>query len=149
MVAKEPGALRFINADQIAIKLSPHAPQLVAMEAGRRMISEMDKCVDRGQNFSFETTLSGLAYRRKIVRWRALGYRVKLWFLVLPNEDAAVARVAERVRQGGHDIPEQVIRRRYKAGFANFADSYMHIVDSWVLFDSGENPPRIMDWSAV
>ncbi len=147
MLAKEPRALQFINADHIASRLSPHAPQMAAVAAGKRMIREMDSCVERGESFSFETTLSGLVYRRKISRWRELGYRVKLWFLVLPNEEAAVARVAERVRQGGHDIPENVIRRRYNAGFANFADIYMHIVDSWVLFDSGENPPRIMDWS--
>ncbi len=139
--------MKFINADHLASQICPQCPQQAALEAGRQMIREIEVCVDREESFSFETTLSGQVYRRKILHWRALGYRVKLWFLVLPNEDAAVARVAERVRQGGHDVPEHIVRRRFKAGFANFADHYMHIVDSWTLFDSGEYPPRIMDWS--
>jgi predicted ABC-type ATPase len=84
------------------------------------MLEEIDECVDAGHSFAFESTLSGLIYLRKISLWQAHGYKVKLWFLSLPNEDIAVSRVAHRVQQGGHNIPEDVIRRRFKAGLANF-----------------------------
>ena len=116
----EAKTLRFINADLIAAGLAPFNPESVAVKAGRLMLEEIDKCVNAGQNFAFETTLSGLAYLHKIKIWQSLGYQVKLWFLSLPSADIAVSRVAIRVSQGGHNIPEQVIRRRFKAGLHNF-----------------------------
>ena len=90
---------------------------------------------------------AGLAYLKKIAMWQAHGYQVKLWFLSLPNEDIAVSRVARRVLQGGHNIPEDVIRRRFKAGLANFHERYSKAVDSWALFDSYHRPPKLIDWS--
>ena len=116
----EAKTLRFINADLIAAGLAPFNPESVAVKAGRLMLEEIDKCVNAGQNFAFETTLSGLAYLHKIKIWQSLGYQVKLWFLSLPSADIAVSRVAIRVSQGGHNIPEQIIRRRFKAGLHNF-----------------------------
>ena len=77
------------------------------------MLEEIDECVDAGHSFAFETTLSGMVYLKKIALCQAHGYQVKLWFLLLPNEDIAVSRVARRVLQGGHNIPEDVIRRRF------------------------------------
>lgn len=74
----------------------------------------------RGESFAFETTLSGHGYLRQIRQWQARGYRVSLYFLQLPNAETAMARMAERVRQGGHNIPETVIRRRFAAGWTNF-----------------------------
>ena len=111
---------RFINADLIAAGLSPFAPELEAIRAGRLMIGEIRNCVARGESFALETTLSGLGYLKHIREWRAHNYRVSLYFLALPNVEMAIARVADRVRQGGHDIPESVIRRRFVAGFYNF-----------------------------
>lgn len=96
---------RFINADLIAAGLAPFAPETAAIKAGRLMLEEIETCTHRGERFVFETTLSGLAYLRHIAQWRAQGYRVSLYFLSLPDADTAIARVAERVRQGGHDIP--------------------------------------------
>ena len=103
---------RFINADLIAAGLSPFAPQKAALKAGRLMLGEIAECVRKGESFAFETTLSGLAYVKQIKQWRAQGYHVSLFFLSLPDAEMAIARVAERVRQGGHDIPQAVIRRR-------------------------------------
>ena len=111
------------------------------------MLEEIDECVDAGHSFAFETTLSGMVYLKKIALWQALGYQVKLWFLSLPNEDIAVSRVAHRVQQGGHNIPEPVIRRRFKAGLANFHERYSKAVDSWAIFDSYHRPPKLIDWS--
>ena len=79
--------------------------------------------------------------------WQHLGYQVKLWFLSLPNEDIAVSRVALRVRQGGHNIPENVIRRRFKAGLENFHKRYSKVVYSWALYDNYGIEPKLIDWS--
>ena len=111
------------------------------------MLEEIDEYVAAGTSFAFETTLSGLGYLRKIELWRRLGYEVKLWFLSLPSADAAVSRVAIRVAQGGHDIPEDVIRRRFKSGLDNFRVRYSKIVDSWAFYDSSGFQPVLIDWS--
>jgi len=111
------------------------------------MLEEIDECVASGQSFAFETTLSGKGYLRKITLWQQLGYQVKLWFLSLPSEDIAISRVAERVVQGGHNIPEQVIRRRFKSGLENFHERYSKVVDSWALYDNYLRPPKLIDWS--
>jgi predicted ABC-type ATPase len=86
-------------------------------------------------------------YLRKIALWQQLGYQVKLWFLSLPSDDIAISRVAERVAQGGHNIPEQVIRRRFKSGIENFHERYSKVVDSWALYDNYLRPPKLIDWS--
>jgi predicted ABC-type ATPase len=92
---------RFINADLIAAGLAPFAPETAAIKAGRLMLEEIEQCERRGESFAFETTLSGQNYLRRIERWRSQGYRVSLYFLGLPDVETAIARVAERVRQGG------------------------------------------------
>lgn len=143
----EAHTLRFINADLIAAGFAPFNPETAATKAGRLMLEEIDDCVLAGESFAFETTLSGLSYLRKIKRWKQLGYEVKLWFLSLPSADVAVSRVEIRVSQGGHNIPEHVIRRRFKAGLDNFHNLYSKAVDSWVIYDSYAQPPKVLDWS--
>ena len=143
----EAKTLRFINADLIAAGLAPFNPESAAFKAGRLMLEEIDECVDAGHSFAFETTLSGLAYLKKIAAWKHLGYQVKLWFLSLPNEDIAFSRVAHLVLQGGHNIPEDVIRRRFKAGLANFHERYSKVVNSWAMYVSYHKPPKLIDWS--
>jgi predicted ABC-type ATPase len=90
--------------------------------------------------------LSGKSYLRKISHWQQLGYRVKLWFLSLPSEDVAISWVAERVIQGGHNIPEQIVRRRFKAGLENFHERYSKVVDSWAFFDNSGPEPKLIEW---
>jgi predicted ABC-type ATPase len=143
----EAQTLRFINADLIAAGLAPFNPESASFKAGRLMLEEIDECVDAGHSFAFETTLSGLAYLKKIAIWQKLGYEVKLWFLSLPNEDIAVSRVARRVMQGGHHIPGDVIRRRFKAGLENFHERYSKAVNSWAFYDSSGMHPELIDWS--
>lgn len=138
---------RFINADLIAAGLSPFAPEAAAIKAGRLMLGEIAGCARRGESFAFETTLSGLGYLARIREWRAEGYHVALFFLSLPNAEAAVARVAERVRQGGHDIPAHVIRRRFAAGLRNFEQSYKPAVDAWAKFDNMGERPILLEWA--
>ena len=118
---------RFINADLIAAGLSPFAPASAAISAARVMLQELENCVLRAESFAFETTLSGLGYLRHIGKWRAAGYRITRFFLALP--DAAIARVAERVRQGGRDIPEARIRRLFSSDWRFFKEVYRDAVD--------------------
>ena len=137
---------RFINADLIAAGLSPFLPEAEAFKAGRLMLKEIAECVERSESFAFETTLSGLVYLRQIRKWRNQGYHVSLFFLSLSSVEMAVARVAERVRQGGHDIPEAVIRRRFEAGRINFEQRYRDVVDAWALYDNSNNEPVLIEW---
>lgn len=137
---------RFINADLIAAGLSPFAPKEAAVKAGRLMLEEIDESVARGESFAFETTLSGVGYRRHIPRWRELGYHVSLFFLRLPDPETAIARVAMRVSQGGHDIPGDVIRRRFAAGLRNLDAVYKVEVNDWALYDNSGDEPILLEW---
>jgi predicted ABC-type ATPase len=143
----EAGCPNFINADLIAAGLSPFEPDLAAVKAGKLMLKEIRAYSRLGASFAFETTLAGRTYARMIPAWRAEGYHVKLFFLSLPSVEMAIARVAERVRQGGHDVPEAVIRRRFAAGRANFDRLYRELVDSWALYDNSGKEPQLIDWS--
>jgi predicted ABC-type ATPase len=136
---------RFINADLIAAGLSPFAPEAAAIRAGRLMLTEIDACTKKGESFAIETTLAGLYYLRRIRDWRAMGYRVSLYFLTLPEVEIAITRVAERVRQGGHNIAEAVIRRRFDAGLRHFNEHYRQAVDRWMKFDNSGQTPILLD----
>lgn len=137
---------RFINADLIAAGLAPFAPETAAIKAGRLMLEEIRQCASTGESFAFETTLAGLGYLRHIRRWRAQGYHVTLYFLGLSDVEMAIARVAERVRQGGHVIAESVIRRRFAAGWRHFNRYYQQAVDDWALYDNAGAEPVMLAW---
>jgi len=132
----------FLNADLIAAGLSPYSPERQNLRAGALMLERMRELVADRVTFSFETTLAGRGYRRMIPEWRRAGYLVRLYFLYLPHVQFAADRVRNRVRQGGHDIPEDVIRRRYRRGLGNFFESYCSIVNGWQLYNSATNPPQ-------
>ncbi len=138
---------RFINADLIALGLSPFAPEAAAFKAGRLMLGEIAACVAKGESFAFETTLAGLSYLKQIKEWKILGYQVSLYFLTLPSAEAAIDRVAERVKQGGHNIPQDVIRRRFASGKRNFDTHYKLVVDSWACYDNAGPEPVLLEWS--
>src|SRR5260370_24322473 len=134
----------FINVDLIAAGLSPFDPDRVAIRAGRMMLTEIRARVRKGSSFAFETTLSGHAYAQMIPRWRANGYFVKLIFLNLPTPDLAVARVAARVAQGGHNVPESVIRRRFDRSLRNFRELYSALVNRWERYDNSGITPHLI-----
>lgn len=142
---KEGGCPLFVNADLIAAGLSPFAPGAADIRAGRLMIQEIDSHVRRQESFAFETTLSGHRYARKIPVWQRMSYSVKLVFLSVADVKVAIERVHARAKQGGHDVPEDVIRRRYEAGLKNFHDVYRGLVDSWVLYDNSGERPVLLD----
>ena len=137
---------RFINADLIAAGLAPFAAETVALRAGRIMLQEISAHARRGESFAFETTLAGLRYLAHIKTWRAAGYHISLFFLALPDAEVAIARVAGRVRQGGHDIPEGVIRRRFAVGLRNFENAYKPAVDAWAKYDNVGESPILLEW---
>jgi predicted ABC-type ATPase len=136
----------FINADLIAAGLSPFAPETAAISAGRLVLELMEQHVNRRESFAFETTLSGRGYLKSIPRWQTLGYRVELLFLQVPDVQFAKERVALRVSQGGHLIPDDVIERRFHAGWNNFLELYKLIVDEWSLIDASDSSYKIVDW---
>ena len=134
----------FVNADLIAAGLSPFAPDLAAFKAGRVMLEAIADHARLGESFAFETTLSGLTYAQMIPVWRIAGYTVKLIFLSLPDVEIAIERVATRVMQGGHNVPEEVIRRRFTHGIKNF-ERYKMLVDSWQLYDNSGIPAILIE----
>lgn len=137
--------LAYLNADVIAERFSPGHPELADVQAAREMLTEMDRLVEDGRNFAFETTLAGRGYLRRIRRWRADGYHVMLMFLSLPSEDRAIERVRHRVSHGGHHVPDDVVRRRYHSGLASFWHLYAHAVDIWELWDSRGQRPQLIE----
>jgi predicted ABC-type ATPase len=142
---KEAACPVFVNADLIAAGLSPFNPDLAAIAAGRLMLEQMAEHAKRGESFAFETTLSGRSYVRLIRKWRRDGYFVTLLFLGLTSAEEAIARIAERVAQGGHHIPDDVVRRRFAAGLRNFETLYRQEVDFWQRYDNSGDVPIVVE----
>ncbi len=130
----------FVNADEIARGLSPFNPESVAIEAGRLMLSRIEELLERNESFSIETTLATKSYVNLVRRAQAKGYNVRLLFFWLRTPDLAFQRVSERVAKGGHNIPTDVIRRRYMAGISNLFRLFMREVDYWEIYDNSGYP---------
>ena len=134
----------FVNADEIARGLSPFNPESVAIEAGRLMLRRIAELLRRNESFSIETTLATRSYFRLIEQAHRQGYDVTLLYFWLRTPEQAIERVAERVSKGGHNIPSNVIRRRYQEGIDNLFHIYMPIVDTWVLVNNSMTPRSIV-----
>jgi predicted ABC-type ATPase len=128
------GVSQFVDADLLArsLALSETAP----LTAGRAMLRRLDELTRARQSFGFETTLASRSFAPRIRRLRRSGYECHLVFLWLPAADLAVARVADRVRLGGHDVPEETIRRRYRSGLRNFFHLYQALTTTWRMYDN-------------
>lgn len=135
----------FINADLIAVGLSPFRPDTMAVKAMRLMMAEVESCVAGRSDFAVESTLAGRSYLNHIRSWQAQGYHVEITFLSLPAVEIAIRRVAQRVVQGGHHIPEAIIRRRFERGLENFTHLYAPLADSWQHYDASVWPPILRD----
>ena len=134
----------FVNADEIARGLSPFNPDGMAIEAGKLMLKRIDELLQKEESFSIETTLSTRSYFKLVETAHQKGYNVTLLYFWLESPEQAIERVAERVSKGGHDIPKDVIIRRYWAGLNNLFDIYMPIVDSWILVNNSQTPRIIV-----
>jgi predicted ABC-type ATPase len=142
------GSLRveeFVNADTLAQGLSAFKPEDVALEAGRIMLKRLDDLESHGKSFAFESTLASQALVRRLERLKKRGYRIHIVYLWLPTAELAIARVAERVRAGGHDVPSDDVRRRFSRGRRNFFTRYRPLADTWRLYDgSSIRGPRLI-----
>jgi predicted ABC-type ATPase len=127
------GITEFVNADVIAQGMSAFAPEDVALQAGKRMLARLRELANERKSFAFETTLAARSYSNLIARLHRNGYRSHLVFLWLPSAELAIRRVASRVHEGGHDIAEETIRRRYDRGLINLFRIYMPLVNSWAF----------------
>lgn len=142
------GDLRFVNADLLARGYDLSAGGGASAAAGREALREISELTKAGVNFAFETTLAGGWIARRIPEWRRRGYVVRLIFISLPNADIAVARVARRVLFGGHNVAEEVIRRRFASGLKNFYNIYKPMVCEWRHYDGGAARPVLIERGA-
>jgi predicted ABC-type ATPase len=143
----EARCINFINADLIAAGLAPFQPEMAAIKAGKIMLQQINECIQKGESFAFETTLSGKTYLKKIRDIKSRGYEVIIYFLKLATVDLAIERVILRVAQGGHNIPEEDIRRRFERSWINFHTLYKPLADRWIVFDTSGPQPKIIDKS--
>jgi len=134
----------YVNADEIASGISPFNPQDVAISAGKIMLLRLQELRCRGGDFAFETTMASQTFARFLTDCKSDGYTINLLFVWLCSPELAIARVASRVRSGGHSIPEAVIRQRYFRGLKNFFDLFCPIADNWLFFDNSESSPILV-----
>ena len=139
----------FVNADLIAWGLSPFAPETQNRRAGRLLLERIGELAKGMADFGIETTLAGRSYFKLLSDLKRNGYHVHLFFLWLPSSDIAVTRVANRVKQGGHNVPLEDIRRRYLAGMKNLLQLYLPILDRWWLYDASDLPPKLIAESGI
>jgi predicted ABC-type ATPase len=134
-----------VNVDLIAGGLSPFDPERAALKAGRIMLEQIHSLGNRGLNFGFERTLSGKSYLKLLKELKQKkGYNIHLFFLWVSNVRLALQRIELRVQQGGHDIPEDVVRRRFNKGISNFFHFYRPVVDRWIIFNNSGDVPEVI-----
>ena len=136
--------VEFVNADLIAGGLSPFAPENATLQAGRVMLERIHFLGNRGVDFGFETTLAGKTYIRLLHDLKKKGYQLHVFFLWINSVQLALERIETRVRNGGHDIPEPIVRRRFSRGIFNFFEFYRPLADSWTIFDNSGDSPRMV-----
>jgi len=134
----------FVNADLIAQGLSPFEPRSAAIKAGRLVLQQIQEFAERGVDFAFETTLSGKTYVRLLSELKARNYALHLFFLWIPSPELAIARIKDRVREGGHNVPAEDVRRRFARGIHNFFNLYEPLLDSWMMFDNSKAKPVLI-----
>lgn len=134
----------FVNADLIAQGLSPFKPRSAMIKAGKLVLQQIHEFARRGFNFAFETTLSGKSYVNLFSELKAQNYALHLFFLWIPSPELSILRIKERVLEGGHDIPAEDVRRRFKRGIGNFFNLYEPLLDSWMLFDNSKTKPVLI-----
>lgn len=134
----------YVNADAIAAALSPFNSESVAISAGRLMLERIHGLLEQNKSFAFETTLASRSFVNIVNQSKKQGYKTNLLFLWLESPELAIERVKYRVEAGGHDIPEDVIIRRYKNGLKNLFNMYMPIVDNWMLYDNSKQSPDLI-----
>jgi predicted ABC-type ATPase len=134
----------YVNADEIAAGLSPFNPESVAMQAGRLMLERLQTLADSKADFAFETTLAARHFARFLRDCKGEGYTVNLIYFWLPSPELAIFRVQRRVESGGHNIPADVIRRRYERGRTNLTQLYLPLCARWIVYDNSSSTPVLV-----
>lgn len=134
----------YVNADEIARGISPFQPEKVAIEAGRIMLNRIDELLDLGEDFAFETTLSTRSFVNTIERAKSKGYSITLIFFWIESTELAIKRVQTRVKEGGHNIPNDTIVRRYYGGLKNLFSLYQNICDLIMIYDNSKSNPELI-----
>ncbi|PSF39035.1 Zeta toxin family protein [Aphanothece hegewaldii CCALA 016] len=134
----------YVNADEIAVGLSPFKPNSVAIQAGKLMLERIETLKNTGVDFAFETTLAARNFVRILQSCQAFGYTVNLIYFWLLTPELAIFRVRRRVESGGHDIAEEVIRRRYERGRSNLTQLYLPLCDRWIIYNNSRNEPQLV-----
>jgi predicted ABC-type ATPase len=134
----------FVNADLIAQGLAPFEPRTAAIKAGKLVLQQINEYARRGFDFAFETTLSGKSYAKLLSELKSQEYSLHLFFLWIPSPELAIARIKDRVAEGGHHVPPEDVRRRFVRGLRNFFKMYESILDSWVLIDNSKSKPVLI-----
>ena len=134
----------FVNADLIAQGLAPFEPRAAAIKAGKLVLQQIHEYAEHRVDFAFETTLSGKSYMGLLAELKAKGYVLHLFFLWLPSAELAIARIKERVQEGGHYVPAEDVRRRFARGINNFFTLYESLLNSWMLFDNSKAKPILI-----
>lgn len=134
----------FVNADLIAQGLAPFGPQAAAIKAGKLVLQQIHDYANRGIDFAFETTLSGKSYANLLAGLKNRDYALHLFFLWVPSSELAIARIKDRVAEGGHPVPAEDVRRRFVRGLRNFFKMYESVLDSWMLFDNSKAKPVLI-----
>lgn len=135
---------RFINADLIATGLSPFSPQQVAIKSGKLVLEQIREYAENGVDFGFETTMSGVTYLKYFEMLKEKGYKIHIYFLWIPSSQLAVARVKDRVAQGGHNVPVADIKRRFERSTEKFFKQYRLLADQWMLFNNEQSKPKLI-----
>jgi predicted ABC-type ATPase len=139
------GLINFVNVDLIAAGISPLQPELAAVAAARTLLRELDRLVGARADFAFESTLSGRRYVERIKSWKKQGYSIEINYIRLPSPQLALTRVAARVKQGGHNVAQADVLRRYERGWTNFLEVYRPLADHWVIYDNSLATPRELE----
>jgi len=134
----------FVNADLIAQGLSPFSPRSAAIKAGKLVLQQIHEFINSGVDFAFESTLAGKSYVNLFKDLNRKGYRLHLFFLWIPDAELAIARIKDRVAEGGHNVPANDVRRRFKRSICNFFKLYQPLLDSWMLFNNAGPIPRLI-----
>jgi predicted ABC-type ATPase len=134
----------FVNADLIALGLAPFEPSAAVIKAGKLVLQQIHEFARRNVDFAFETTLSGKSYARLLKELKLKEYGIHLFFLWIPSPELAIARIKDRVAEGGHNIPAQDVRRRFTRSIYNFFNLYDPLVDSWMVFDNSKARPILI-----
>ncbi len=136
--------INFVNADEIARGLSPFSPETVDVQAARIMIQRIDELLTQKVDFAIETTLATRSHIHLVKRAQAAGYKVHLLFFCLESAEQAIQRVAQRVKEGGHNVPEDVIRRRFQLGISNLVNLFIPICDTVLVFNNVKTPAQLI-----